>query len=215
MIKFFEIFDTKTEVNIVMELMKMELDAFKKISGKVGERNLRIIGYSTFKALDFLFMQSVIHRDIKPKNILVSENGQIKLADFGLACTKYGEKLTTYSGTFLFTSPEMRKIHSPLNVPEEVKASYDERTDLFSLGLTLYNLMCDEALPMKICYGEKTFKTTCEGKCLQQLKFQDETNDDVKIHHNEVFSNSSKMASVNKFKLLVEEKFSKHALLTS
>lgn len=125
MLRKCEIFESKTEVKIVLELLKMDLAQFKDMYGKFGHRNLRMIAYGILNALDYLYLQSVIHRDIKKKNVLLSQNDQV--TDFGLSCTvNFSEKLTTFAGTLLFSSPEMRKIHSPNTVPKEIKPSYDE-----------------------------------------------------------------------------------------
>ena len=82
----------------------------------------------------------LIHRDLKPENVLVSSDGKVKIADFGLAkfClqpTSGGENSPRnspgdYVGTYSYMSPEICE-----------KKTYDLKSDIFSMGLTLYEMI--------------------------------------------------------------------------
>ncbi|RMG13758.1 MAG: serine/threonine protein kinase, partial [Planctomycetota bacterium] len=75
----------------------------------------------------------IVHRDLKPENILVTSAGVPKLADFGLAYSQHGQRITT-SGVFLGT-PQYAS-------PEQCNAEeLTERSDLYSLGVVLYELV--------------------------------------------------------------------------
>ena len=79
-------------------------------------------------ALIFCEQQGIIHRDIKPANILVSDNGEFKLSDFGAARrTLYGQDATTFVGTPQYMAPEVFR-----------RESYDHRADIYSLGCVMY-----------------------------------------------------------------------------
>jgi len=86
-------------------------------------------------ALAAALEQNIIHRDIKPANILLGRNGQVKLADFGLALFRTGiESFTSPDsvlGTISYMAPEA------LVSPKEV----DSRIDVFSLGCILYQVL--------------------------------------------------------------------------
>lgn len=76
----------------------------------------------------------VIHRDVKPANLMLDEHGRVKVSDFGIARSRAGAKLTctgTTLGTVQYMSPEQ------LEAPETV----DHRTDLYAAGAVLYELL--------------------------------------------------------------------------
>jgi serine/threonine protein kinase len=79
-------------------------------------------------ALKFVHSLGIIHRDLKASNILI-KNGQIKLADFGLA-TFTNKKLEAGIGTEIYSSPEQMN-----------SSFYNEKTDIFSLGLIFYEIL--------------------------------------------------------------------------
>ncbi len=83
-------------------------------------------------ALDEAESRQITHRDIKPDNILVTEDGSVKLADFGIASLRYLSGLTqagSYIGTVAYSAPEQHRGKS------------DIRSDLYSLGVVLYELL--------------------------------------------------------------------------
>jgi len=86
---------------------------------------LQHISYSILKALDHLKKYDTIHNDIKPANILVSHNGDVKVGDLGLACHVHGMS-TDARGTLAFCSPE-RLLSQPHSFP----------ADVWALGITL------------------------------------------------------------------------------
>lgn len=86
--------------------------------------------------LHYAHSQGIIHRDIKPANLMLSTDGRIMIADFGLAKTT-GDASVTMTGTLLGTLRYMS--------PEQAMARrvrMDHRTDIYSLGATMYELLC-------------------------------------------------------------------------
>jgi serine/threonine-protein kinase len=91
-----------------------------------------IITLQTARALDYAHFRGVIHRDVKPANIILSKLGTVKLTDFGIARIEESD-LTEYGvgiGTPAYMSPE-----------QILGRHLDHRSDLFSLGIVLYQMV--------------------------------------------------------------------------
>ena len=86
------------------------------------------------EALQAAHKQGVVHRDIKPENILISNEGDVKLADFGLARPMNEDSaVLTVTNTVMGTEDYMS--------PEQRRGDVDERTDIFALGIVLYEML--------------------------------------------------------------------------
>jgi len=85
---------------------------------------------------DYLHSNNIIHRDLKPENILIDQDGHLKLTDFGLAKEKVSDdsKTSSFCGTVEYMSPEMIK-----------GEPYSFSTDLWSLGIILYDMLTGKA----------------------------------------------------------------------
>ena len=118
---------------LVLEYLKGELRQRLKggpASGAGGARYLR----QMLQALDHAHEQGVIHRDVKPENILLTRGGLPKLADFGLAWAflESGDSVLagTREGTRNYLAPELAQDDAP-----------HPRTDLYALGITFYEML--------------------------------------------------------------------------
>jgi serine/threonine-protein kinase len=90
------------------------------------------IGVQVAEALAYAHGQGILHRDIKPSNLLLDRDGNVWVADFGLAKATGGEDLT-HTGDVVGTVRYM--------APERFRGEGDARADVYSLGLTLYELL--------------------------------------------------------------------------
>ena len=92
-----------------------------------------IIALSVARALDYAHFRGIVHRDVKPANVMVSRQGEVKLMDFGIARDDTMRDLTE-TGTGLGTPSYMS--------PEQILGDkLDFRSDLFSLGIVLYQMV--------------------------------------------------------------------------
>jgi len=119
---------------IVMEFLDgQSVGELIELAGAIKlERALEIM-LSTCEALAYAHEKGIVHRDIKPDNVMVLRTGQVKLTDFGLASIVHETGVTqtgTSMGTFAYMSPEQAR-------GEKV----DERSDIFSLGATFYEML--------------------------------------------------------------------------
>ncbi len=95
-------------------------------------RSVARIGIQVAEALECANRQGVLHRDVKPSNLLLDNRGNVWVADFGLAKTAEADDLT-HTGDILGTIRYM--------APERFQGKCDARSDVYSLGLTLYELV--------------------------------------------------------------------------
>ena len=108
------------------------------LKDKIAERPLKLdealdIAVQTAQGLKAAHQNEVVHRDIKPANLMLTEEGQVKVMDFGLAQLAEGSKLTktqTMLGTPAYMSPEQAR-----------REPTDQRTDVWSLGVVIYEMV--------------------------------------------------------------------------
>jgi len=118
---------------IVMEFVEgATAKAVLEDKGPYDEKTALEMALASASVLDAAFDLRIIHRDIKPHNIIITENGQVKVSDLGLAkIASFDGTETAIVGTPLYIAPEA--IRDPTRV--------DFRADIYSLGATLYHLV--------------------------------------------------------------------------
>jgi tRNA A-37 threonylcarbamoyl transferase component Bud32 len=102
--------------------------------GRLAPRRAAELAVQVCAALAAAHAQGLVHRDVKPANVLVGDDGQVKVADFGIAKAAATATLTgtgTVLGTAAYLSPEQAQ-----------GGPVDARSDLYSLGCVLYELLC-------------------------------------------------------------------------
>lgn len=130
---------------LIMEYVEGENLRHAIQSGRFGPEEALLLARNICEPLQFAHEQGILHRDIKPENILINARGEVKIADFGIAklvgATEPGMVTLTRENSMLgsprYMSPEQ------LETPGDV----DQRADIYSLGLVLYELLTGR-LPM-------------------------------------------------------------------
>ena len=123
------------DIFIRMELLTSLSDLSAK--NELNREEIVKIGVDICRALELCEKKKIIHRDIKPDNIFVNDNGDYKLGDFGVA--RQLERTATFmskKGTYNYMAPEVYR-----------GERYGAQADIYSLGLVLYRLLNDKCLP--------------------------------------------------------------------
>lgn len=131
------IYDTGIEGDIyyiVMELVKGEtLKRYIQQKGKLSEQETIKIAKQVAEALKHAHTNNIVHRDIKPHNILITEDGVAKVTDFGIA-------RAATSSTINNTSNVIGSVH--YFSPEQARGGYvDDKSDIYSLGIVMYEMI--------------------------------------------------------------------------
>ena len=119
---------------IVMELIDgITLKDYLSRRGQLSPKEVTVFATQIARALEHAHSHNIIHRDIKPQNIMLLRDGTVKVADFGIA--HFATKETTYS-----KGEAIGSVHYVS--PEQARGSHvDNRTDLYSLGVVMYEMI--------------------------------------------------------------------------
>lgn len=144
-IRLYEVIDTPTDIFLVNEYVSGgELFDFIVSKGRLSADEARNFFHQIISGVEYCHFQKIVHRDLKPENLLLDDNHNIKIADFGLSnLMRDGDFLRTSCGSPNYAAPEVISGH--LYAGPEV--------DVWSCGVILYALLCgslpfdDESIP--------------------------------------------------------------------
>lgn len=133
-IRLYQVMETKDMIYIVTEYAKNgELFDYLSVRGRLSEEEARSKFLQILSAVEYCHSQNIVHRDLKTENLLLSENMDVKLADFGFGnFYMEGRPLNTWCGSPPYAAPEVfqgKEYEGPL-------------LDVWSLGVVLYVLLC-------------------------------------------------------------------------
>ncbi|RZC42531.1 serine/threonine-protein kinase fused-like [Asbolus verrucosus] len=128
-IQMLDSFETPSEIVVVTEFAHKELNTILGKEGYLSEERAIPIIWDLVSALNYLHSHRVLHRDLKPQNILIDSKNRAKLCDFGFArnMSTGTHVLTSIKGTPLYMAPEL--------IEEQ---PYDYKADLWSLGCIIH-----------------------------------------------------------------------------
>ncbi|KER30102.1 hypothetical protein T265_03369 [Opisthorchis viverrini] len=98
--RLFDVLLSESRLTIVFEYCDQDLKKyFDSCNGEIDQKTVKLFMYQLLRGLQFCHNHNVLHRDLKPQNLLINDNGELKLADFGLA-RAYGIPVRQYSAEF-------------------------------------------------------------------------------------------------------------------
>lgn len=117
---------------IVMELVEgITLKEYIAKKGKLSVREATSIAIQVCMGLEAAHAQNIVHRDVKPQNIIISTDGKVKVTDFGIARAASSNTIS---------SNAMGSVH--YSSPEQVRGGYaDSKSDIYSVGITIYEMV--------------------------------------------------------------------------
>lgn len=136
-VSVFDVGETEDGLNyIVMEFVDgMTLKEYIKSRGKLDWREACEFAYQISRALECAHAHGIIHRDIKPHNIILTSDHTLKVTDFGIARTTTSNTIKMSGSTDVFGSVQYIS-------PEQARGGYvDARSDIYSLGVVLYEML--------------------------------------------------------------------------
>jgi eukaryotic-like serine/threonine-protein kinase len=114
-------------------------DHISKVTGPIPIQNIALILNEVLSALGYVHDKGLIHLDIKPSNIMLSDRNEIKVIDFGISHDTKGKAMDKVMGSPSYMSPEQIE-----------GKDIDFRSDIYSLGITLYEMVSGK-LPFSNC----------------------------------------------------------------
>jgi len=120
---------------IVMELVEgITLKDYIQKKGRLTPKEVISIAVQVCSGIEMAHNHSIVHRDIKPQNIMISKEGKVKVTDFGIAKATSSNTISTNAmGSVHYTSPEQAR-----------GGFSDAKSDIYSLGITMYEMITGE-----------------------------------------------------------------------
>ena len=131
-VNVYDVGDDQNLHYIVFELVEgITLKKYIEKKGKLEIRESIGIAMQIAQGMEAAHERKIVHRDIKPQNIMISKDGKVKVTDFGIAKATSGNTIN---------SATMGSVH--YISPEQARGGYcDERSDIYSLGITMYEML--------------------------------------------------------------------------
>ncbi len=131
-VNVYDVGEEKSSYYIIMELVNgITLKKYIEKKGRLSPREAVTVAIQVAMGLAAAHRNHIIHRDIKPQNIIISKEGKVKVTDFGIAKASTSNTITSnVMGSVHYTSPEQAR-----------GGFSDEKSDVYSLGVTLFEML--------------------------------------------------------------------------
>lgn len=149
-VSLIEVFQAHKKIHLVFEFVESTvLQEIEKSTLGIDLIVAKRLIFQLLQALNYCHLQGVVHRDVKPENLLISSTGVLKLCDFGFARTyKSGQKLTEYVSTRWYRAPELLVGGKNYNMP----------VDVWAIGCVFYEMQTG----IPLFAGSNDIDTLCE-----------------------------------------------------
>lgn len=133
-VKFFHCFEDFENIYILLELCSNQtLSELVKTKGRLSETEVKCYSLSVLNAVQCLHSNGILHRDLKLSNLFLTENFEVKIGDFGLACklSHFAQRRKTICGTPNYIAPEVMYSCD----------GYSYEADIWSVGVLMYSML--------------------------------------------------------------------------
>ena len=157
-VQVLDVVETESALSVVLEYVEGESLAQRLGGSPMPARDAAQLMLTLARALTAVHEQGLLHRDIKPGNVLLGRSGEIKISDFGLAKESGSTAGLTVTGEILGSPSYM--------APEQVQERIDEidvRTDVYAMGATLYEMLSGRP-PFQAASHAETFKQVIDSE---------------------------------------------------
>lgn len=155
-VHIYDFYETRGSLFIVMEYVEgIDLYDLLERCGRLPYDVAAVVAMQVARALDYIHYRAIVHRDVKPANIMVSRQGAVKVMDFGIVRDVAYSTDLTQTGTGVGTPSYMS--------PEQILGDrLDARSDIFSLGVVLY----------QIATGRKPFVESEDKSVMHKIRLE-------------------------------------------
>lgn len=138
-VRLYDVIHTERKLTLVFEYLDQDLKKFiDSVNGKMAEGQIKSFLYQLFRGVNYCHQHLILHRDLKPQNLLINEEGELKLADFGLA-RAFGIPVRSYTHevvTLWYRAPEVLMESTRYSTP----------LDMWSCGCIFAEMVTGRAL---------------------------------------------------------------------
>ena len=169
-VRLFEVFEDDKNFYLIMELCHGGNLESRMKNNKYKEKAAAVLMEQIVSAVAYCHEKGICHRDLKPQNILFCDenpHSPVKIVDFGIS-NIFDPSLTNLQNEIKEQTISLKKMDSQIGTiyfmsPEIIKGSYNEKCDIWSLGIMLYYLLC--GYPPFVCANEsKLIESIVESK---------------------------------------------------